>query len=92
MKWQNITVFINGKEMTGIKEIKYKTTQKMQIENTKAFKALNQIAQKMINKRANRLQIEDSIIQAKTIGFDAWKAQTGLPLNWQPIVKEIVLS
>lgn len=62
---------------------------KVEIENTQAFKALNQIAQKMINKRVNRLQIEDAIIQAKSIGFEAWKAQTGLPLNWQPIVKEL---
>lgn len=62
------------------------------IEETKAFKALDKIAQNMLNKRANRLQIDDAIIQCKTIGLEKWKAISGLPNKWKKIVEEIHLK
>ena len=62
------------------------------IENTTAYKALEGLSQGMINRRANRIQIEDAIIQARTIGLDTWKGQTALPNKWKKIVEEIILK
>jgi len=60
------------------------------IKESKAYKSLEPTAQMMINKRTSYVQIQDSVIQARNIGIDTWKAQTGLPKRWQSIVEEIV--
>ncbi len=62
------------------------------IQNTKAFKAMEPYARQMVEKRANRIQIEDAVIQAKNIGLEAWKSQTAIPVKWQKIVEEITLN
>lgn len=56
------------------------------IENTVAFKALDLIAQKMILKRANRIQVEEEIVIARNIGLDVWGKQTPLQERWKKIV------
>lgn len=60
------------------------------IENSKAFKALEPHVKKMVIKRANRVQIEDAIIQARNIGVEQWKTQTGICNKWAAIVIEII--
>lgn len=65
---------------------------KQLIENSKAFKSLDGLSQKFLNKRANRIQVEDAIIQARTIGVETWKAQSSLPNKWKKIVEEIITS
>lgn len=62
------------------------------IVESKAFKSLDTLSQGMINRRANRIQIEDAIIQARTIGLETWKGQTALPNKWKKIVEEIIKS
>lgn len=62
------------------------------IENSKAFKALEPHTQGMIRKRANRIQIEDAIIQARNIGVEQWKAQKVICNQWAAIVIEIVTN
>ena len=62
----------------------------MKIDETKAFKALPPLSQQMALKRVNRLQIEDAIIIARTIGIEQWKASTPLQPRWQQIVVEII--
>lgn len=62
----------------------------LKIEETKAFKALHPLVQKMVLKRANRIDIEDQIIIARTIGLEKWKVQTGLQERWKAIVIEII--
>ena len=62
------------------------------IENAKAFKALEPHAQKMVIKRANRVQIEDAIIQARNIGVEQWKTQKVICNQWAAIVIEIVTN
>lgn len=59
------------------------------IEESKAYNALSSQAKSIINKRRSRLQIEDAIIQAKTMGLEAWKAISPIPDNWKKIVEEI---
>lgn len=62
------------------------------IQETKAFKSFEITAQKIVNRHASQVQIEDAIIQARNIGINNWKAQTGLPKKWQSIVEEIVTN
>ena len=62
----------------------------MTIEETQAYKNLPLISQQMVLKRANRLQIEDAVIQARTIGLQRWKQITPLQERWKAIVVEIV--
>lgn len=62
------------------------------IIESKAFNALDTLSQGMINRRANRIQIEDAIIQARNIGLETWKRQTDLPNKWKKIVEEIILK
>lgn len=63
---------------------------KQLIENSKSFKVLDKLSQSMINRRANRIQIEDAIIQARNLGLEVWKSQTDLPNKWKKIVDEII--
>lgn len=60
------------------------------IENTAAFQELNTISQKMLLKRANRIQVEEEIIIAINVGLAQWKKQTPLQARWQEIVEQIV--
>ena len=62
------------------------------IIESKAYKELDAISQKVINKREVRAQIEDGIIQARNIGVPEWKKQTPLLAKHQKIVEEIVKS
>ena len=62
----------------------------MTIQDTKAFGKLEPFQQGLINKRINRLQIEDAIVTARNIGYYNWEKITGLPEHWKAIVKEIV--
>lgn len=62
----------------------------LQIQETKAFNNLPGLSQALILKRVNRLQIEDAIIIARTIGVENWKKQTGLQGRWQSIVVEVL--
>ena len=62
----------------------------IKIDQTQAYQRLNDVAKMMVVKRANRLQIEDGVIQAKNLGFEVWNNQTNLPYKWREIVKEIV--
>lgn len=62
------------------------------IKNTQTYKSLNDMAKVMIRKHTSFIQIQDSVIQARNIGLDKWKAQTGLPNNWKGIVEEIVTT
>jgi hypothetical protein len=62
------------------------------IIESKAYKALDSISQKVINKREVRAQIEDGVIQARNMGFEAWKSQTPILAKYQKIVEEIILK
>lgn len=62
----------------------------LKIDQTKAFVQLQPLSQQMILKRVNRIQIEDAIIIARTIGIEKWKEQTPLQERWKMIVIEIV--
>lgn len=64
----------------------------MKIDETTAYKASEPMVQQMIMKRVNRVEIEDQIIIARTIGLAKWKTQTGLQARWQKIVIEIIES
>jgi|GEM_PF-4513871 len=63
-----------------------------QIEQTKTFQSLEPMSKQLAIKRVNRLQIEDAIIQARTMGVEAWSAQTGLQERWKNIVKEVIAN
>ncbi|GIZ10264.1 hypothetical protein [Flavobacterium sp. UMI-01] len=65
---------------------------KEKIEATNAFKTLEPLAQRMVSKRANRIQIEDNIIQARNLGLEQWKTQTALCNKWQTIVEQVIKS
>ena len=60
------------------------------IQSTEAYKGLNPIAQKMINKRSSFIRIQDAVIQARNLGIQKWRTQNDLPTNWKAIVEEIV--
>ncbi|WP_264521184.1 hypothetical protein [Flavobacterium sp. N1994] len=62
----------------------------MKIEQTEAFKSMSSLSQELVLKRINRINIEDQIIIARTIGLEKWKLQTGLQERWQKIVIEII--
>ena len=64
----------------------------IKIDQTQAYQRLNDVAKIMVVKRANRLQIEDAVIQAKNIGLEVWNAQTNLPHKWREIVEEILTA
>jgi len=60
------------------------------IENSKAFKSLQQFQKDLVIKRDNRLKIEDAVIIARNIGVDNWKRGTSLSKKWHAIVEEII--
>lgn len=62
----------------------------LKIHETKAFKELQPLSQQMVLKRINRIQIEDQIIIARTIGIEKWKNQNPLQERWRKIVIEII--
>ena len=62
----------------------------IKIDQTQAYQRLNDVAKMMVVKRANRLQIEDAVIQAKNLGLEVWNTQTNLPHKWREIVEEIL--
>ncbi|MBS1535330.1 MAG: hypothetical protein JST78_09650 [Bacteroidetes bacterium] len=64
--------------------------QKMNIQDTKAFKELNEISQRLVLKRVNRTTIEDQIIIARNIGIETWLKSNPLQARWQSIVIEII--
>lgn len=63
---------------------------KNQIEESKAYSTLSSQAKSIINKRVSRLQIEDAVIQARTMGIEAWRSISAIPDNWKKIVEEII--
>ena len=62
----------------------------LKIDQTKTFLLLQPLSQQMVLKRVNRIQIEDAIIIARTIGLEKWKAQTPLQERWKQIVCDII--
>lgn len=60
------------------------------IQQTDAFKGLDPITQKVINKREVRTQIEDAVILARNIGVEKWNKITPLTSKYRKIVVEIV--
>lgn len=60
------------------------------IQSTEAYKSLDHIAQKMINKRSSFIRIQDAVIQARNIGLEKWGTQNDLPTKWKAIVVEIL--
>lgn len=62
---------------------------KEQIENSKAFQVLDSISRTMVNKRKFRVQIEDAVVQARTMGARAWKKQSPLMEKYKNIVVEL---
>jgi hypothetical protein len=62
----------------------------LKIQETKAFKKLQPLSQQMVLKRVNRIEIEDAIIIARTIGIEKWRTQTPLQERWKQIVIEII--
>lgn len=62
----------------------------LKIDQTEAFKKLQPLSQQMVLKRVNRIEIEDAIIIARTIGIEKWRAQTPLQERWKHIVIEII--
>ncbi|WP_267740098.1 hypothetical protein [Myroides injenensis] len=63
----------------------------MKIEETNAYKKLNNITQLIISKSTSRKQILESVTIAKTIGVEKWESITNLPQVWRSIVKELVV-
>lgn len=63
----------------------------MKIEETNAYKKLNNITQLIVSKSTSRKQILESVTIAKTIGVEKWESITNLPQVWRSIVKELVV-
>ncbi|WP_010252361.1 hypothetical protein [Myroides injenensis] len=63
----------------------------MKIEETNAYKKLNNITQLIVSKSTSRKQILESVTIAKTIGVEKWESITNLPQVWRNIVKELVI-
>ncbi|WP_220764334.1 hypothetical protein, partial [Flavobacterium sp. UMI-01] len=68
-KEQNLTKeeFKKKLKNEGVIIPKNQLNMKEKIEATNAFKTLEPLAQRMVSKRANRIQIEDNIIQARNL-------------------------
>ncbi|KGO89752.1 hypothetical protein [Flavobacterium suncheonense] len=61
-----------------------------QIENTKAFKALNFIQKKVYSKRATMLEIENQFIVAKNKGVEVWLKDYHPNRIYKEIIQELL--
>lgn len=62
----------------------------MKIEDTQAYKRMNDTQQRVTLMRSSIQRISNNVGILKTIGLDRWeKVSTGLPNRWKSIVKEI---
>lgn len=61
----------------------------MKIEQTQAFKALDNTSSIIVKKIDSRKRIMQGVVIAKTIGYDKWNKITNLPKHWRAIVKEL---
>jgi hypothetical protein len=62
------------------------------IQATKAYNSMEKVVRTIINRHTSQVQIQDAVIQARNLGVEKWREQTGIPNRWKGIVEEIVTN
>jgi len=83
-------IFVQQTNILIVEKLKTIKVSSNQIRETKAFKALSKIQQKLTLNRSARIAIENGVNVSTNIGFVAWDKKTQARFVTRSIVEELI--